>query len=147
MKLKHVLAGALAVSAMAAVQPAAAECGRITIADMNWASAEFAAYVDKIILENGYGCEVELVPGDTMPTSTSMMEKGEPDIAPLPSGLCGAAVDAAEVDGPMSFLYNHYYIIIFYTTAAPPAARAQSKEGFIRESVGAQNEKLWGTTD
>jgi len=49
---------------------------------MNWASAEMFAHVDKIVLENGYGCNVELVPGDTMPTATSMMEKGEPDVAP-----------------------------------------------------------------
>jgi glycine betaine/proline transport system substrate-binding protein len=75
------LAGAAGLALMA-FQPAHAECGRVTIADMNWASAEFAAYIDKIILEEGYGCEVELVPGDTMPTSTSMMEKAEPDIAP-----------------------------------------------------------------
>lgn len=79
--MKTALAG-VAGLAMMALQPAYAECGRITIADMNWASAEFAAYVDKIILEEGYGCEVELVPGDTMPTATSMMEKSEPDIAP-----------------------------------------------------------------
>ena len=39
------------------------------------------ANVDKIILEEGYGCEVELVPGATMPTFTSMNEKGEPDVA------------------------------------------------------------------
>lgn len=75
------IAGA-AFLAAASIQPAAADCGRVTISEMNWASAEFAAYVDKIILEEGYGCMVELVPGDTMPTSTSMVEKGEPDIAP-----------------------------------------------------------------
>ena len=40
------------------------------------------AEVDKIILEQGYGCTVELVPGDTMPTFTSQNEKGEPDVAP-----------------------------------------------------------------
>ncbi|HCL66729.1 MAG TPA: ABC transporter substrate-binding protein [Rhizobium sp.] len=60
----------------------AAECGDISIAEMNWASAGIAAYVDKIILENGYGCDVTLVTGDTMPTFTSMNEKGEPDMAP-----------------------------------------------------------------
>ncbi len=59
-----------------------ASCGRVTIARMNWASAELATSVDKFILEEGYGCRVELVPGDTMPTATSMSEKGEPDIAP-----------------------------------------------------------------
>ncbi len=69
--------------AIFSVPPAAkAGCGRVTIADMNWASAELAAYVDKFILENGYGCKVEIVPGDTMPTTASMTEKGEPDIAP-----------------------------------------------------------------
>ena len=59
-----------------------AACGKITIANMNWASANFMAEVDKVILEKGYGCEVELVPGSTMPTFTSMQEKGEPDVAP-----------------------------------------------------------------
>ncbi len=40
------------------------------------------ANVDKIILEKGYGCEVELVPGATMPTFTSMNDKGSPDMNP-----------------------------------------------------------------
>nr|WP_308469313.1 ABC transporter substrate-binding protein [Gemmobacter megaterium] len=60
----------------------AGSCGRVSIAEMNWASAGVAAWVDKIILEEGYGCTVDLVTGDTMPTFTSMNEKGEPDIAP-----------------------------------------------------------------
>ena len=49
---------------------------------MNWASAGVAAYVDKIILESGYGCTVTVVTGDTMPTFASMNEKGQPDMAP-----------------------------------------------------------------
>ena len=60
----------------------AEDCGRVTIANMNWASAEVLAQIDNFILSNGYGCQVEMIPGDTMPTLTSMMEKGEPDIAP-----------------------------------------------------------------
>jgi ABC-type proline/glycine betaine transport system substrate-binding protein len=59
-----------------------AACGKVSIAEMNWASAGLMANVDKIILEKGYGCEVELVAGDTMPTFTSMNEKGMPDVAP-----------------------------------------------------------------
>jgi len=51
------------------------------MADMNWASANLMANVDKIILEKGYGCEVELIAGATMPTFTSMNEKGAPDVA------------------------------------------------------------------
>ncbi|CAN7363131.1 ABC transporter substrate-binding protein [Rhizobium sp. LjRoot98] len=60
----------------------AAECGEVSIAEMNWASAGVAAWVDKYILENGYGCTVTLVTGDTMPTFTSMNEKAQPDMAP-----------------------------------------------------------------
>lgn len=98
------MAGA-AVLALANIQPAAAaDCGRVTIADMNWASAEFAAYIDKIILEEGYGCQVELVPGDTMPTSTSMMEKGEPDIAPeLWRNAVREALDRAVSEGRLQY--------------------------------------------
>ena len=58
------------------------ECGDVTIADMNWNSATLIAHVDQFILQNVFGCNVELVPGDTMATGTSMVEKGEPDIAP-----------------------------------------------------------------
>ncbi len=59
-----------------------AACGKVTIAEMNWASAEFMANLDKIILEEGYGCDVELIAGATMTSFASMDEKGEPDIAP-----------------------------------------------------------------
>ena len=62
-------------------QSALAACGVITIASMNWASAALMANVDKIILEKGYGCDASLLPGDTMPTFTSMNEKGQPDVA------------------------------------------------------------------
>ena len=74
-------AAALIVGVLAA-GGAQAACARVTIADMNWPSASLMANVDKIILTYGYGCDAELVPGDTMPTFTSMTEKGEPDIAP-----------------------------------------------------------------
>lgn len=70
-------------AAAPAPQPVAvAECGTVKVANMNWQSAEVLAQVDKLILSAGYGCNVELVPGDTMPTLTSMMEKGQPDVAP-----------------------------------------------------------------
>ncbi|SEL36275.1 ABC transporter substrate-binding protein [Pacificibacter marinus] len=60
----------------------ASDCGSISIAEMNWASAELMANVDAIILEEGYGCDVELIPGATQTTFASMSEKGVPDIAP-----------------------------------------------------------------
>ncbi|OAP42732.1 ABC transporter substrate-binding protein [Sinorhizobium glycinis] len=60
----------------------AAECGEVSIAEMNWASAGIASHVDKIILESGYGCTVSLVAGDTMRIFASMNERAEPDLAP-----------------------------------------------------------------
>lgn len=93
--LTAAMAGLLAFSA-----PGASACGRVTIAEMNWASAELAAHVDKFILENGYGCDVALVPGDTMPTTASMTGKGEPDVAPeLWMNSVREAVDRAVGEG------------------------------------------------
>lgn len=60
----------------------ASACGRLTLAQMNWASAELLAQVDRLILQAGYGCQVELVAGDTVPTLTAMVAKGQPDVAP-----------------------------------------------------------------
>ena len=52
------------------------------MADMNWPSATLMANVDKFILEEGYGCKVELVPGATTATFITMNEKGKPHVAP-----------------------------------------------------------------
>lgn len=60
----------------------AADCGRVTIADMSWNSAAIIANLDKFILTEGYGCDAELVPTETMAAAASMLEKGQPDIAP-----------------------------------------------------------------
>jgi glycine betaine/proline transport system substrate-binding protein len=78
--LRSFLAAAVLTALPAAA--GAQECGSVTIANMNWQSAEVLAHIDQIILNEGYGCDAELVPGDTVPTFTSMNEKGEPDMAP-----------------------------------------------------------------
>ena len=82
--MRKLLASTILAATFAGVAGAASaqECGRVTIANMNWQSAEVIANIDKIILSEGYGCDAELVIGDTVPTLTSMTEKGEPDIAP-----------------------------------------------------------------
>ncbi|MFD1695775.1 ABC transporter substrate-binding protein [Roseibium aestuarii] len=82
MKKLFLAAAAATLSMGASGAMAAEDCGTVTVAEMNWASAGVIAQIDKIILEEGYGCKVELVTGDTMPTFTSMSEKGEPDMAP-----------------------------------------------------------------
>lgn len=66
----------------AAITEAQPSCGAVTIAEMSWNSASLMANVDKFILQHGYDCDAELVSGDTEPTGASMIEKGEPDIAP-----------------------------------------------------------------
>ncbi|WP_407333523.1 ABC transporter substrate-binding protein [Enterovibrio sp. 27052020O] len=82
----------------------AADCGKVTIADMNWSSATLIANIDRFILANGYDCDAELVPGDTMPTGTSMIEKGEPDIAPeFWSNSLKAALDKGVEEGRLRF--------------------------------------------
>ncbi len=57
------------------------DCGEITMAEFNWASGELLANVDKFILEEGFGCSVELIIGGTAPIFASMNEKGVPQIA------------------------------------------------------------------
>lgn len=38
--------------------------------------------VDQFILNNGYGRKATIVAGDTVPTITAMIEKGQPDLSP-----------------------------------------------------------------
>lgn len=83
--MKHILLStALATTAAVAVPSfaLAQDCGSVVIASMNWQSAEVLASVDQFILNEGYGCNAEIIVGDTVPTLTSMIEKGQPDVAP-----------------------------------------------------------------
>lgn len=94
----------LSLCALSIFHSASAEesCGEVTIADMNWASASFMANVDKMILEFGYGCRAKLVPGDSVPTTTSMTEKAEPDIAPeLWINSAKAVLDQSVAEGKL----------------------------------------------
>lgn len=75
-------AGSFALTLGLAATAWAQDCGQVTIATMNWQSAEVAAYLDKFVLENGFGCSAEVVAGDTVPTLSSLAEKGQPDIVP-----------------------------------------------------------------
>jgi len=96
--LKYAAAGAFWLAAAGMAN--AADCAEISIAEMNWASAGLAANVDKIILEEGYGCSVTLVTGDTLPTFTSMTEKAQPDVAPeMWVNLIYEPLEAAIKDG------------------------------------------------
>jgi len=54
----------------------------ITIADMNWDSASIQANILKIIIDDGYGFQVELVPGATLSSYNAMTGGGALDIIP-----------------------------------------------------------------
>ena len=90
---------ALGITSLSTSAKSAAHCENVTIAEMNWASAQVIAHIDAVLLR-GLGCQVELIPGDTMPTSTSLVEKGEPSIAPeLWSQNLKQVLDPAEAEG------------------------------------------------
>ncbi|MDS1136438.1 ABC transporter substrate-binding protein [Nitratireductor indicus] len=77
-------AALLGGAGLAQAQDASA-CGTdrtIDIAEMTWPSAAALARIHAKILETGYGCNVEVVTGDTVPTSSSMLSRGTPAIAP-----------------------------------------------------------------
>jgi len=61
---------------------ASADCGSLTIASMNWQSAEVLASLDQFILNEGYGCDAEITIADTVPAITSLVEKGKPEVVP-----------------------------------------------------------------
>jgi len=120
------------VSVMTTAQTANAQsndCSNVAIASMNWQSGEFLAALDKFILDNGYGCQSDIVSGDTVIMITSMVEKGTPDILPetwsnqLPEELLKGNIDqgklvvAADVfrEGAM-----HGWFIPKYTADAHP---------------------------
>jgi len=99
------LASALSVVGPIAAQAASngTACGTdrlIDIAEMNWPSAAALAHIHAIILEKGFGCNVEVIAGDTVPTSASLLAKGTPAIAPeLWTGTIQEAWDKGVADG------------------------------------------------
>jgi len=84
---KSVLLAASLLLGAAFALPAQAQetCGTdrtIDIAEMTWPSAAALAHIHATILEEGFGCNVEIVTGDTVPTSSSMLSRGKPAVAP-----------------------------------------------------------------
>lgn len=85
---KKLLIGAALTVAATFSTPAHAQettCGTdktIDIAEMTWPSAAALARIHATVLEKGFGCKVELVAGDTVPTASSILSRGKPAIAP-----------------------------------------------------------------
>jgi len=76
------LACGLMIGGLMGVGQAQGVCGNISISSASWQSAELLASLDKFILDNGYGCNSEIIIGDSMVLSTTMVEKGSPELVP-----------------------------------------------------------------
>lgn len=70
------------ISAAIVVAPASAwaDCGDVSITEMNWGSAQIVTAVASFIMKQGYGCSVSVIPSDTVPAIASVAENNEPDI-------------------------------------------------------------------
>lgn len=68
------------LASTAAAGMAAAECGEVTITEMDWASGAIITGTASFLMEQGYGCDVQVVPSSTVPALVSVAETGEPDI-------------------------------------------------------------------
>ncbi|MEO1199857.1 MAG: glycine betaine ABC transporter substrate-binding protein [Pseudomonadota bacterium] len=74
------IAAAAATIFLASGGAASAECGEVTITEMDWASSAVVTAVAKFLMEEGYGCDVTTFPSSTNPAITSVAETGTPDI-------------------------------------------------------------------
>ncbi len=80
--MKKFIAGAIGVLAGLTMlsSVASAECGEVTITEMNWPSGAVVTGVSKFLMEQGYGCKVTVVPSATVTAVKSLSETGKPDI-------------------------------------------------------------------
>ncbi|MBL1436681.1 MAG: ABC transporter substrate-binding protein [Rhodobacteraceae bacterium] len=153
--MKKLLASAAIATLGMSGAAMAQECGEITMAEFNWASGELLANVDKFILEEGYGCDVELIVGGTSAIFASMDGKGTPMIAgeQWVNGvreLVDAAMDAGRLHavnrGPITGLGEGWWIPAYTHEAHPelktvldiiehpelfPSAEDESKGAFV----------------
>ncbi len=74
------LATGISILMAVGANAAFAECGDVSITEMDWASGRVTTEVAKFVMEHGYGCNVQKVPSSTATAMTSMAENGEPDV-------------------------------------------------------------------
>lgn len=120
MKLKLLAAGT--AIALGTAGAAKADCGDVSITEMDWASGIIVTAISSFILEQGYGCSVTKVPSASTPALASVAETGEPDIlteiwtngAPAYDGLIddGAILELSEVlsDGGLEGMWIPTYL-------------------------------------
>ncbi|WP_299658105.1 glycine betaine ABC transporter substrate-binding protein [uncultured Tateyamaria sp.] len=101
---KFTLAAAGAMTAtILSVNAAHAECGDVTITDMDWASSQVVTAVSKFLMEQGLGCNVTAVPSATNTAMVSLAENGTPDIVTEIWGNSVPAVEKLQDEGKALF--------------------------------------------
>lgn len=81
---------------------AQAKADEIKIAELNWPSGTILAHIDTVILKIGYGHKVEIVPGGTEATITSMLATESPNIfSEAWTSFLGAGYDEAVAEGKL----------------------------------------------
>jgi glycine betaine/proline transport system substrate-binding protein len=73
---------ALALTGALAPMAASAECGEVSVGEMNWTSGGIITGITEFLLTQGYGCDVTVVPSATTTAITSLAENNEPDVVP-----------------------------------------------------------------
>ena len=73
---------AAALAGLAFPTAALADCGRVSVAEMNWASGQIITRITEFLMTQGYGAEVPVVPSATTTAITSLAENNEPDVVP-----------------------------------------------------------------
>jgi len=98
-KITKILAGVATGAALSATA-AYADCGEVSMTEMNWPSSQIITHTAKFLMEQGYGCTVEMVPSATVTSVASLAENGEPDIVTeLWQNSAGEAYKKLEAEG------------------------------------------------
>ena len=64
--MKRIAFAATLALGLGGATTASADCGEVSITEMDWASSAVVTYVAKFLLEQGYGCTVTTVPTTTV---------------------------------------------------------------------------------
>ena len=101
MKIKMLAASAVVALSFGATS-ASADCGEVSITEMDWASSAVVTAVANFLMTQGYGCDVQVVPSSTVPALTSLAETGKPDL-----GFAREFAEAVLAENPNQLLaYN-----------------------------------------
>ena len=93
-----------AAAALFSGSAAYADCGEVQMADFNWQSAQVVTAIGKFLMEQGYGCEVKMIPTSTTSAIASIQENGTPEIMMEIWSNANKALNPLKEDGTLLFV-------------------------------------------